>query len=63
MLQTVNKESFDQPFEFSPPTYGAGAQVNMWFLKCTLGNIKNGGTWLPMAHTEIIIVTFIPLSP
>jgi hypothetical protein len=46
MLQIVTKSfSFDQPVGFVPPTEAVGAPVNMWFLKCTLGDINIRGTW------------------
>jgi len=62
-IQSTNSLSCDQTVGFAPAIEAAGAPVDKWFLKCTLGNINIGGTWLPMALTAIIIVIFIPLSP
>jgi len=50
MLHTVkNGLPLDQPVGFAPPIKTVEAPVNMWFLKCTLGNIKIGQTLLTMA--------------
>jgi hypothetical protein len=43
MLHVVkNGLPFDQPDGFAPPIEAVKAPVNMWFLKCTLGNINIG---------------------
>lgn len=47
MLHVVTKSlSFAQPVVFTSPTEVVGTPVNMCFLKCTLGCINIGGTWL-----------------
>ena len=61
--QSKQTLSFGQTVEFAAPTEAVGAPVNTWFLRSTVGNISTTGTWLTMALTATIIVTFFPLSP
>jgi hypothetical protein len=63
MLQSTKSLSFHQHVVVAPPIEAVVAPINLWFLKCTHGNINSGGTFLPMAFTATIIVTFVPLSP
>jgi hypothetical protein len=62
-MQAKKSLSCDQLVGFALPIEAVGAPVDMWFLKCNLGNINTAGTWLPIAFTALIIVIFIPLSP
>ncbi|XDV15184.1 hypothetical protein PO909_015314 [Leuciscus waleckii] len=41
----------------------AGPSLTKWSLNFFLGNIKNGGTWLPCALPAKAMVTNVPLSP
>jgi hypothetical protein len=61
-MQSTKSLTCDQPVGFAPPIEAVGAPVDMWFLKCNLGNISIGGTKLPMTFTVTIIVIFISLS-
>ena len=61
IMQSTKNLSFDQTVGFSPPIEAVGAPFDMWFLKCTLGNINIGGTCLPMTFRATVIVTFSPL--
>jgi hypothetical protein len=44
--QSTKGLSFSQPVGFVSPIEAVGTPVNIWFLKCTLGNISMGGTCL-----------------
>jgi hypothetical protein len=61
-MQSTNRLSYDKPFGFALPVEAVGTPVDMWFLKCTLGNINLRRTWLPVAFTATISVIFISLS-
>ena len=39
-MQSTNSLSYDQLVGFTLPVEAVGAPVDMWFLKCTLGNIN-----------------------